>query len=181
MKFCEIAGAQNVVTRRVSKARSNLDGSEMTRSCSDHGRIILESPANVNDASCDLPRGFWWQVQYLVMLEFHFWWQAHHLVMSECHFSWRVHYLVMLECHFSWQARHLIGDLGASLLVMLECHFSWQEQYLETFCEIGSAQCCIFQYKISLQSANRPPMYMTRHAIFLTNRSVAFGGRCNIW
>ena len=70
--------------------KSNLietGGCEMTSSCSNHARIMVESSAIVNHASCGFCHtsccDFPWQVQYLVILEWHFSWKVQSLVMLE--------------------------------------------------------------------------------------------------
>ena len=65
-------------------------------------------------------------------------------MMLQCHFLRQVQYLV-LECYFSWQARDLMM-LAVSLFVA-------GATFGEICVDSRSAKCCIFQYKMRLQSA----------------------------
>ena len=60
-------------------------GCEMTISCSDHGRIVVES-------------SFYWRKQFTYVTR----------INHEMHFAWQAQYLVKLECYFSCQAQHLV-------------------------------------------------------------------------
>ena len=80
-------------------------------------------------------------------------------MMSEGHFSWQVQHLVMLECHFLWQAR-AFGDVGVSFFVAGAAFgdvgvslFVAGAAFGEILRDSRSAKCCIFSYKMRLQSA----------------------------
>ena len=167
-------------------------GCEMTISCSDHARIILESSLYWRKQCREFPmqswtyrfrgrRSIWWG-----------WWLTVHAprnvndvscvtrINHGIHFAWQAQYLLRLEVDFACSA-----------------HWKWRfiwgaDQSWDSFCvagavfgEVGvwlfvagaalgdilgdsrSAKCCIFQYKIVFKVGRvRSPKRRVRDAIF---------------